>query len=303
MSHYSDLTGANPIDVGKMKTAVFDVIHNTEKAGSKTRFISSDMGGDNQRLWKELGVGVDKPYFKNPVDKTRNIYVFADVQHVFKNITQAFIIKDKIIIPKDIQLKFSLPTNEASINHVKELFNIEEGAIFKLTPKLKHFMFHANNFQKMRVKNSYYLMSFEVASALKLLTEVDASKEAFKTTAWLIQQIAYWHKIMTSRTADLAISKFQPQKFEETWSFLEEMIVLFKGMRYQKEGTLSKLPSQNGAIMSTISLLCLSKELFDEGFKFILSSRFSTDAVENLFSVVRLSNSKPDAVQFKNILR
>lgn len=267
-----DLYSGNKSDIKKIKCDLFEIIGKTEEVESKVRFVSSDMGPDNQSLWNELGVTEDEPYFLNPVENSRKIYVFADVQHVFKNITQTFARHDGILIPEDIRLKHDLPTNKATINHVKDLFHFEEESIFKLTPKLKQFMFEANGFQKMRLKNSYYLMSWEVASALRLLASTDSSKDSFKTTAWFIKKVAYWHKIMTSRSFDLAFSECDPQKHTETMEFLEEIVAIFT-------------------------------ELLKEGFKFILTSRFSTDAVENLFSVIRLSNCKPDAVQIKNILR
>uniref|UniRef100_T1GGY3 Transposable element P transposase n=1 Tax=Megaselia scalaris TaxID=36166 RepID=T1GGY3_MEGSC len=34
-----------------------------------------------------------------------------------------------------------------------------------------------------------------------------------------------------------------------------------------------------------------------------MGCRFSTDVIENLFSIIRASNRKPDALQFKQILR
>lgn len=71
-----------------MKNHLFEIIKKSEEA--KIRFQSSDMGNDNVKLWNELKVTEEAPFYPNPTDKSRKIYVFADPQHVFKNSTQAF---------------------------------------------------------------------------------------------------------------------------------------------------------------------------------------------------------------------
>lgn len=50
-------------------------------------FILSDMGIHNIQLWTELGLSTSKSYFDHPLDSNRKIYVFADAQHLYKNIT------------------------------------------------------------------------------------------------------------------------------------------------------------------------------------------------------------------------
>lgn len=68
--------------------------------------------------------------------------------------------------------------------------------------------------------------------------------------------------------------------------------------RYQR------ITSQRGAVISTKSYMELSDELLkDQCFLFVLGGRFTTELVENNFSVVRFSNMKPDALQFQNITR
>lgn len=291
-------------DAGTMKANLFELIKKSEEAMIRIRFQSSDMGDDNIKLWKELGVTEDAPYYQNPIDRSRKIYVFADIQHAFKNLTQGLTRYDKLVFPKEMQSKYKLPTNEVKIAHIRELFEIDEDHTFRMTPKVRDFMFHQNGFQKMRVKNNTHLISHEVATALKFICTIDSKNTSFLTTAWFIEHFAYWYKVLTSRSVDLCLSYLDTHMFNKTTDFLKEMIYLFKKMRYcTKEGKQMKLRSQTGAIMSTTSYICLSKELLDEGFRFVMGSRFSTDAVENIFSVIRMSNCKPDAVQFVHILR
>lgn len=251
-------------------------------------------------------MNTNQNYFVHPFDKTKKIYVFADAQHVFKNLTQAFVRNGDIIIPEELKVKFNLPTNLAKISHLKEIFDIDDNQILKLTPKVKEYMFQPTNFQKMRVKNSYHILHPNVSSALRFLATHDKSKTNYNTTAWLIEMISYWHRILTSRSSKIALGFLNMEKFLQTENFLKDMMELFTNLKFGNENTgkSKKIPSQRGAIISTMSYLNLSKSLLtNQNFKFVLGGRFSTDIVENNFSVVRLSAAKPDALQFRNITR
>lgn len=85
-------------------------------------------------------------------------------------------------------------------------------------------MFEPNNFQKMRVKNSFCIMSNEVSSALKYFASLEPNKSSYLTTAWLVEQLAKWHKIMTSRSPKLSLSYHDIDKYNETVTFLYEAI-------------------------------------------------------------------------------
>ena len=63
-------------------------------------------------------------------------------------------------------------------------------------------------------------------------------------------------------------------------------------------------PVQSGTILETKTALQLQNCLvLEKGYKFLLMSRFSQDALENLFSMVRFKNPVPTALEFKNALR
>lgn len=347
-----------------MKEHLLELIDKLESVGFFITFISSDMGQENMQLWALLGITPSQNFF---VHNNRVIYVFADIQHAFKNITQAFLKHGCIKIPKEFKEKYDLPSDTAKMSDIKEVFAIDENNLFKLTPKIQSFMFHPNNYQKMRVKNSYELIHPDVASTLRLVAENRKDKKNYLTTAWVVEKIAYWQRITTSRHQGLALSKFNETKYHEAKTFLTEMIRFFDGIRFETKarpkkiqngkGSTSKIskqvsrikknkktkptkstrtkhkspqkrklkkrppipkkvcrkvqeigfrriPSQRGAMISTKSYMDLSEFLLEkQGFKFVLGSRCTTEAVENSFSITRLSNSKPDSIQFQNITR
>jgi hypothetical protein len=63
-------------------------------------------------------------------------------------------------------------------------------------------------------------------------------------------------------------------------------------------------PSQTGVLVTTSSMLELHKKLLDDKkYDFVLTSRFSQDCLENLFSVLRSKQIVPNALQVKNNLK
>ena len=52
-----------------------------------------------------------------------------------------------------------------------------------------------------------------------------------------------------------------------------------------------------------MSLLDLAQYLLSGGFQFVLTARFTSDCIENLFSCVRTNNPVPTPLELKNKLR
>ena len=63
-------------------------------------------------------------------------------------------------------------------------------------------------------------------------------------------------------------------------------------------------PIQFGVILSTTSFINLqNKFLLEKKFDFLMTSRFTQDCLENLFSLVCAKQVVPTALQFKNNLK
>lgn len=63
-------------------------------------------------------------------------------------------------------------------------------------------------------------------------------------------------------------------------------------------------PFQSGLLLSTQTALDVQAEYLEkQHFKYLLLGRFTQDALENLFSVIRGKKSVPDAREFKQTLR
>lgn len=268
--------------------------------------ITSDMGPCNQALWKSWGISAGKYTsvkckIPHPLQLNESVYIFADVPHLFKNI-KAMLINNKIItLPQQIVKKYNLPTNEILSSHLSEIIAHQESNEFKLAPKLSEEDLLPTHFSKMKVSTSTNVVNHSVSSALKFLSYV-LNKPAYLTTAWFLDQVEKWFYIMTSRHPSNALSKFNLVSYNETVTFLEDFKFIFANLEvgYKK---LWK-PSQTGVLISTQSILELHTNLLDsKGYGFLLTSRFSQDCLENLFSVLRSKQIVPNALQVKNNLK
>ncbi|TGZ57006.1 uncharacterized protein DBV15_10451 [Temnothorax longispinosus] len=152
----------------------------------------------------------------------------------------------------------------------------------------------------MRVSNATRVFCEELSSGLQYLVNNNYSDERL-TTAWFIDFMARWFHIMSSRNIGIALSHERPEKYNEAIEFLEEAIELFTCMKVGNDGRWK--PFQTALIISTKTVIELSKDLLSNGFTFFLASRLTQDCLENLFSIIRLKNVIPNALQFKNNLK
>lgn len=177
------------------------------------------MGPLNQKMWREFGIGCSKnlknessceylhlkTFAEHPVQEDtgfpRNLFFFADVPHLFKNITQSLINNKTIIIPEDIVDKYDLPTDKVDFETVQNLFDLqtEFSSDFKLTPKLETYKLKPNTFQKMKVKTSYHVLHQDVSAGLKIVSE-ETGEMQLLTTAWFIDMVNKWFYLMTARS-------------------------------------------------------------------------------------------------------
>lgn len=297
-------------DGSAYKNIVLEIIKEAESIGLLVHSVSNDMGTLNQAMWSSFGIKctrTPKGVFKivnsieHPLDASRRLYFIPDVPHIFKNITNSFNTNSTISFSDFIVKKYNLESPIANFKYVKKLFETEQHNELKIAPKLQEHHFQQDNFQKMRVGNSTAIMSYDVACGIEFYNELCDDK-SYNTTCWYIRLVTKWFDLMSNRSVKLAFSQRNSEKYNETVTFLEDCIEVFKDM---KVGELNSWkPIQRGLILATTSILQLQKHLINQyKFEFVLTSRFSQDCVENLFSAVRSVQKKPSAKSFKNILK
>ena len=90
-------------------------------------------------------------------------------------------------------------------------------------------------------------------------------------------------------------------EYEKAIRFLQESIHLFRDLKIG--GKSSWKPVQTGLVMATTTILQVQEDLLSQGHKFVLTSRFTQDFLENTFGCIRQRNPVPTPVEFSYGLR
>ena len=297
---------SNSTDGTVFKDIILDIIKRATDIGLQVEAVASDMGSSNRAMWRSFGI-VCGPLCQtvnrimHPQDPERYLYFLADVPHVFKNIKAALVNGQHFRLDERMVREQDLPTDDISIEAVKDLANYQEHLDLKLAPKLKQSNLNPCHFDKMKVSNATNVISHEVSSGIKYLVNTEERPDTNLTTAWFLKMLRKWFDLMTSRHPVMAISKLNIDKYEETIAFLRMVIRVFKRV---KIGTKSHWkPFQTGVILSTTSIIQIAEELLDAGHRYLLTSRLDQDCLENLFSVVCLRKPIPSPLEFKFALK
>ncbi|XP_065640103.1 uncharacterized protein LOC136072730 [Hydra vulgaris] len=171
---------------------------------------------------------------------------------------------------------------------------------YKLTSK----HLDEKHFNKMKVSRATSVMNHDVSCGLKFIAS-EIKDDSILTTARFIGIVDKWFPLMTSRNPGMALSMKNDKVYNETITFLNEVIEIFNGLKILGQTEkISWKPIQSGVILSTTSVINLqNKFLLEKKFDFLMTSQFTQDCLENLFSLVRAKQVIPTALQFKNNLK
>ncbi|XP_034071377.1 zona pellucida sperm-binding protein 3-like, partial [Gymnodraco acuticeps] len=78
------------------------------------------------------------------------------------------------------------------------------------------------------------------------------------------------------------------EEYGKAISFLRDSIHLFRGLKIGPKGSWK--PVQTGLVMATTTILEVQHDLLRQGHKFVLTSRFTQDCLENTFSSILFYN-------------
>ena len=235
----------------------------------------------------------------HPCDPSKWLYVMADVPHLVKNL-RSMLCKHDITLSQAVVEKFCLPSDTVSIKPLEALANFQGDLDLKLAPKFHMGLLHPKHFNKMKVSHAMNVFSMATASGLNFLVEQENFPAAFKTTAWFILQVNHWFDLMSSRHPVLALSKEKPEKFEEAVKFLSHFAEMIGSCKFGVKGDWK--PVQSGIRLSTQSILQLCEDVLSSS-PFLLTSRFTQDCLENLFSSIRFKNPVPTPLELKRALK
>lgn len=196
-------------------------------------------------------------------------------------------------------------TAQVSISYVREVAQRDGTSDLKLAPHLKEKHLDPSHYEKMSVGSALAVINHSTGSAIRALVREGKMPPAATTTAWFLETVFRWFRLMTSRKMSLAMSEMDPEKHADAVDFLADVLDLFKALTIGKPGAKPAWkPVQTGVLITTTAALALQNLYISEnGFRYLYLSRLTQDALENLFSVIRTKNPIPRPLQFKTALR
>ncbi len=295
--HYS----GNSTNGAEYRPIITEIIERAASIGLHVLDVTTDMGSPNQAMWKSFGVDHTKTSVPHPTTPDRHLYFMPDVPHLVKNLKSALVRGQVLTIPQNVVNKENLPSNKVSVVPIKDLLSFQEGMALKVAPHLSAAAIEPSHFEKMKVGPALNVFSKATSAGLKYMVQQENRPLSYLTTAWFLEQVDHWFDLMSSRHPITALSRVKMEEYEKAIIFLQDIIHLFHGMKIGHKGVWK--PVQRGVIMATKSVLAIQEEMLTRGHRFVLTSRFTQDCLENTFSCVRSKNPIPTPVEFHHALR
>lgn len=288
---------------------LLDIFHNAKEINLNIISITSDIDSNNQAIWDTLELDLTRQgIFNNTIDHlldpSKKIFIFADVPTIFKQFKLMLIMNKTIIIPEDLQEKYNLPTNIISSHHITDLISLQTVFRFRLVPKPSFADLLPYDLDKLaafkpKVKN---VQNVDISDALKLVAKLNKKIE-YLTTAWFIDILTKWFDIMTAKSPATALSKLNEETFNENLRFLNEFIDIIDQLEIKMEVDVSNT-TKIGTLISTKSMIQLQQSLLNhKNFFYLLSSRFFSNYLENLFNVLKAKNVSINARNIEKNLK
>ena len=290
-----------------MRDVVFKIVEKYTEIGLKVRAVSTDMGSNNQKIWKQLKITCKKKSspvvsIEHPFLPNEKLFFTPDTPHIIKNLRNHFLHGMLIKIPHHIVVKNKLPTDTVDICHVKLVEELEKKnpTGMKVCPELTAKHFKPDHWQLMNVRLAAQLIaSKSVSDGLYFYINEGILPEEARTTAWFIGKMNIWFDLVTDKVRGL---KHNCKKEIET---LKEIMDLIREIRIIDENDKSYWkPVQRGILIASQTIIEIHQLLtMKKNWEYFLPGRLTSDCIENLFSVIRQGNPKPSCVEFIYLLR
>lgn len=288
-----------------MQKFLYEVLDFCIDNGLRPIALASDMGNENRALWKKLGLRIQRRGLRMNTFTYRDhiIHGMPDVCHIIKNLKCCMLnAKSVIKLPEEFCSAHNLPNNIVNGTYIKKLWSEENHNELRLLPHLKREDIFPDNFQKMHVGAAVRFFSLKTAAAIETAIETNLLPEDARTTAFFIRMIENWFSVMSSRELKKSITK---RNKEQKYNMLETMINVIENTEFGDPGKSSCWrPLNTGIIMASLSFISICEILFAENYAFVLGSRLTQDAAENIFSQIRRkAGQTPTAFQCLQALK
>ena len=267
---------------------LFRIVISLETNGLQIWAVNFDLG--NVGLLGELGVSTEKPFFLNPFDPCRPIFVFPDAPHMLKLLQNHLL--DQGVVLED--------GTEVTKEDLEEILLVDKAEL-KICHKLTQNHLDVRGSARQNVRLAAQVLSHTTATAMSSLFEGREKKAQF------FEIVNNWFDVMNSRL-EKDCNKLKCAfgiHFEDQVDALNSMLKMTEKMRIKKRKGL--LPFQKGIIIGIRSLIGLFEKL-NETFevRYLRTVCKNQDIVENFFSRIRalgITHTHPGPVAAKNRIR
>ena len=250
-------------------------ITKAERAGAVVISTVSDMASENTKLWSEMGVTYQEPWFTHPDDSSRLVFCLADPPHGIK-LLRNHLLDQGFYLPDGV--------TKVTKKELEDLYMRDQGE-FRMKYKLTSAHIDCTHSQRQRVRLATQLISKTVADALRL-----DGKEEY---ASFIQLFNDAFDVLNSRRKEDPKARLrsgyggatldeQNEVLERTYSCVTKM----RGITNAGNKKKKMHPFQEGIAMCCRALPKMWKYIQDryQGVEYVLTSRMNQDVLENFFS-------------------
>ena len=180
---------------------------------------------------------------------------------------------------KDENGKQILNTGVVQWKVFEEIVNWQKDKQLKIAPHLKPEHIKLTSWSKMNVNPARSVLSRETATAIRFLVKHENKPQEWLTTAYFCETVEDWFNVMNNRKLSMAFTKNNKTAVENWTCFLEWFMVFFASIQFNKKQKGGLWKVQKGVLLSTISVLYLVEKLFDLGYRYVLTARFTNDCI------------------------
>ena len=278
---------AGPVPYFVIAKLVVAAIKVAEEAGLIIVSIVCDQETAHQKALKDLKMTEEKTWFLS--SSGRKVYAMHDTPHLIKNL-------------RNNLMNYNIHTEDGVVywKHLVELYELEKKEPLRAATKLTNDHLNPAMFKKMRVCLATELLSQSVAVAMRTYVAFGQMPVEALVTANFIEKINRLFDVMNSQK----ISEQNKYKKPLRLTSVDQLAVLDSSLDWMKDWKFvgnemgnrkQTLPFRDGWILTIQSLKSVVMDLLTNfSYKFILTSRFNQDALENFFCQVRSKGGSRD---------
>ncbi|KAH8024578.1 hypothetical protein HPB51_025560 [Rhipicephalus microplus] len=265
-----------------------------EQAGLFVDHITCDGAPWNRKMWKLAGVSASSKKIngaiQHPVDEMRKLHFISDFPHLLKCLRNG-------LLQKGFATPDGLVRIDSWLTFYKDYRSVRT---LKVMPNLTETHLEPNSFEKMRTPFAFQLFGPYVLRGLAFYKEdIERRCGSIEATQLFFSKIQRLITVMTSRFRAEAL---RPASTDV--AFLSNFLDFLNDWESFSDNKRHFLSESTAigfrvTIANTLSLLKYLTE--SVGFKYLMTSRLSTDPVEHFFGIVRQSsgcNAHPSPDEF-----